>query len=111
MSAALIMRQRRPRLENRPLLDLAHDAPCMLRLGLPGCGNNASVPCHPDDLEHGRAFGGKSHDYWAVPGCPVCHAGFTREKLGREGYKVAWMLAHSEYQDYLWRNKLIQVAR
>ena len=78
---------------NRKLLDLAHDAPCCLQLGAPGCGNNKSVPCHSDMLRHGRGAGHKSHDPFAVPGCPPCHAIFDRKHLGRDGYEAAWLAA------------------
>lgn len=87
---------------NRKLLNVAHDAPCMLRLGANGCGNNASVPCHSDALEHGRGVGHKSHDCLAVPGCPACHAAFTRAALGRDGYQDAWMSAITRYWVWLW---------
>ena len=69
---------------NRALLDIAHEAPCMLLLGAEGCGNHPSVPCHSDAQRHGRGAGCKSHDCFAVPGCPACHTAFTRANLGRE---------------------------
>lgn len=104
------LRQREPRYENRRLLDLAHEAPCMLQLGIPGCGNDKSVPCHSDMLEHGKGVGMKSHDYLAVPGCPVCHAGFTREFFGREGYTEVWVKAMTRYLRWLWTERKLKVA-
>lgn len=104
------LRQREPRYENRKLLDLAHDAPCMLQLGLPGCGNDKSVPCHSDELGHGKGVGLKSHDCLAVPGCPVCHAGFTRKALGREGYVEVFFKALARYLYWLWANGKLKVA-
>ena len=94
---------------DRRLLDLAHEAPCMLRLGTP-CGTNPSVPCHSDMLRHGRGAGHKSHDCLAVPGCPNCHSRFTREALGRDGYERVWQLANEEYQGWLWRNEKVRFA-
>lgn len=92
---------------NRALLNLAWEAPCMLQLGVPGCGNHPSVPCHSDALRHGRGVGHKSHSIFAVAGCPACHAAFTRAKLGRGGYEEAWLRALERYLVYLWDNELL----
>lgn len=104
------MRQRQPNDENRPLLNLAREAPCMLRLA-PDCGNNHSVACHSDMLRHGRGIGSKSHAAFAVPGCPACHAVFTRDGLSREGYEYIWQRAHEEYIRWLWDNGKIGVLK
>ena len=103
------LRQREPRYQNRKLLDVAHDAPCMLQLGAPGCGNHPSVPCHSDMLEHGRGVGNKSHDALCVAGCPDCHAKFTRKHLG-DDYEQVWARAYARYQVWLWTNNKIKVA-
>lgn len=95
---------------DRRLLDLSHEAPCMLLLGAEGCGNNKSVPCHSDILRHGRGAGNKSHDCLATAGCPACHEIFTREHLGREGYETAWLAAMERYIVWLWTHKLVKVA-
>jgi hypothetical protein len=95
---------------NRKLLDVAHQAPCMLRLGVPGCGTNPSVPCHSDALRHGRGAGHKSSDALAVAGCPACHAAFTRANLGRDGYEWAWMQAMERYTEWLWQSGKVRVA-
>lgn len=95
---------------DRKLLDVAHEAPCMLRLGVPGCGTVPSVPCHSDMLRHGRGAGHKSHDCLAVPGDPYCHAAFTRANLGREGYEAAWIAAYERYQVWLWEQGKVKVT-
>lgn len=104
------LRQREPAHRDRKLLDLAHEAPCMLQLGVDGCGANASVPCHSDALEHGRGAGSKSHDCLAVAGCPACHAAFTRERLGRDGYLQAWGRAMARWLAWLWSNGKVRVV-
>lgn len=104
------LRQREPRYENRKLLDLAHEAPCMLQLSVPGCGGYASVPCHSDMLRHSRGFSSKTHDFLAVAGCPACHAAFTRARLGRDGYEQAWQLGLERYLHWLWTNGKLKVA-
>lgn len=95
---------------SRKLLDCAHDAPCMLQLGEPGCGNYPSVPCHSDMLRHGRGVGHKSHDCLAVPGCPACHAAFTRKYLGFAGYEAVWLAAFERYIVWLFENERLRVA-
>ena len=104
------VRQREPAYRNRSLLDLAHEAPCFLRLGAPGCGSNPSVPCHSDMVRHGRGVGHKSHDLFAVPGCPACHAIFTRANLGREGYELAWQIAFERYVAWMWNEGKVRLV-
>jgi hypothetical protein len=96
---------------SRALLDIAHDAPCFLLLASEGCSRDASVPCHSDMQRHGRGVGHKSEDHFAVPGCPPCHALFTRANLGREGYDETWLRAHERYQTWLWETVKIKVVR
>jgi len=95
---------------NRALLDLCHEAPCCLQLAPTFCGNNASSACHSDMIRHGRAVGHKSHDCFAVPGCPACHIAFTRENLGKEGYHAAWTEAMERYILWLWVAEKIQIT-
>lgn len=97
-------------IRNRKLLDLAHEAPCMLKLAPATCGQFPSIPCHSDMQRHDRGVGHKSHDCMAVPGCPDCHTLFTR-KLGRDQYEQIWLSAFEEYIVWLWENNLIQVTR
>lgn len=94
---------------SRKLLDVAHEAPCFLQLA-DDCGRNPSVPCHSDQLRHGRGAGHKSHDAFAVPGCPSCHTLFTREHLGREGYDEVWRTAFEAYVVWLFENQKLKVA-
>lgn len=82
----------------------------MLRLGVAGCSTHPSVPCHSDMLRHGRGAGHKSHDAYAVPGCPACHAAFTRANLGRDGYETAWEAAFERWVLWYWENCLVRVA-
>ena len=96
---------------NRKLLDLAHDAPCFLDLGTVLCGRDAAVPCHSDMLRHGRGVGHKSSDVYAIPGCPACHAVFTRARWGRSGYEAIWRDGFEKYVLWLWENEKIKVIR
>src|SRR3990167_3560383 len=94
---------------NQKLIALARQAPCMLELNVVGCGVNLSVACNSDMLRHGRGIGHKSGDQFAVPGCPACHAQFTRAKLGRAEYERAWQEAHERYQIWIWENGKVVV--
>lgn len=52
---------------------LCRDQPCYLRI--PGiCTNDRVVPCHSNQMVHGKGRGIKAHDYFTVPGCWACHA-------------------------------------
>lgn len=95
---------------SRKLLDIAHEAPCMLQIAPIGCGVNPSVPCHSDLLQHGRGVGHKSDDCMAVPGCPACHDLFTRAYLGRQGYRDLWQSAFERYIVWLFENGKVRVA-
>jgi hypothetical protein len=95
---------------DRKLLDVAHEAPCMLLISTEECGTNPSVPCHSDLLRHGRGVGHKSHDCLAVAGCPTCHDLFTRKYLGSPLYEATWLAAMERYYVWLWRNGRVRVA-
>ena len=87
--------------QNIALLELCRLSPCQLQLGEP-CGTYPSVPCHSDMLRHGRGVGHKSWSWVCVPGCPDCHAKFTRANLGREGYEQAWIAGHERFMQWAW---------
>ncbi len=91
----------------RKLLDIAHDAPCFLKLAR--CEGQI-VPCHSDQLEDGRGVGHKSPDCLAVPGCVRCHSLFTRAYLGRDQYSQVHNKALKSYLVWLWENDKVRVA-
>ena len=69
------------------------------------------MPCHSDMLTHGRGVGHKSHDCLAVPGCPACHALFTRGNLGgADIYLEVWGQAMARYLVWLWENEKVRVS-
>lgn len=94
---------------SRKLLSLAWEAPCFLQLS-PTCGQHPSVPCHDDQLKYDRGVGHKSHDCFAISGCPDCHALFTRKHLGREQYDEVARNARDRYWLWMWTNNRIKVA-
>ena len=95
---------------SRLLLDCAQGSPCTLNLAQT-CGRYPSVPCHSDMQKHGRGIGHKSSDVYAIAGCPDCHALFTRDHLGRDGYYEVWRNAFERYQLWLFETGRVRVAK
>ena len=96
---------------DRKLLDLCHEAPCMLQIaGVCGAGGHASVPCHSNRQRHGRGRNHKSHDCFAVPGCPPCHQWLDEGKSDRETKDVMFERARDRWEVYRWRAGLVQVS-
>lgn len=94
---------------SRRLLDVTHEAPCMLNIAIP-CGNDPSVAVHSDLLRHGRGVGHKSGDQFAISACPNCHARFTRAFLGKGQYEIVWQEAYERYVTWVWENGKVKVA-
>lgn len=95
---------------NRKLLDIAHEAPCMLQIhGVCTGDRHPRVPAHSDQLRHGRGVGLRSHDCFAVAGCVQCHAAFTRANLGKVIYNEVWAGAFERYVLWCWTNEKIGV--
>ena len=95
---------------NRALLDLCHEAPCLLLPGQHECLGAPSEPCHSDMIRHGRGEHHKSHDCFAVPGCHNAHLAFTRANFGKEGYHAAWVEAMERWILYLWVSGKIRLT-
>lgn len=95
---------------NRALLDLCHEAPCLLLPGQHECLGPPSEPCHSDMIRHGRGEHHKSHDCFAPPGCHNAHLAFTRSNLGKEGYFQAWVEAMERYILWQWVTGKVRLA-
>lgn len=97
---------------DRALLDIAHDAPCMLRVpGVCRSGVNPSVPCHSNKQRHGRGGHLKSHDCFAVAGCNECHHWYDFGPAAREEKDAVFEAGLERYWLWLWLQKLIKVVR
>ena len=100
---------------NRKLLDIAHEAPCLLEIrnvcdaGF-SLGGRASNPCHSNLQRHGRGFAYKSHDCFVVPGCNPCHQWLDSGKATREEKDEAFMKALERYWLWLWTEGKIKCA-
>jgi hypothetical protein len=95
---------------NRALLDLCHEAPCLLLPGQHECLGGPSEPAHSDMIRHGRGEHHKSHDCFAVPGCHNAHLAFNRANLGKDGYHAAWTEAMERYILWLWVSDGIRIT-
>lgn len=67
--------------------ELCRGQPCYLQVpGIERHPVDTVVPCHSNQLRHGKAKSMKAHDTYTVPGCMYCHAEidsgkrFTREE-------------------------------
>lgn len=61
--------------EDRDLMDMCRGQPCYLLV--PGIFQHAGgtvVPCHSNQLRHGKGARIKAHNRFTVPGCRACHA-------------------------------------
>lgn len=96
---------------NRPLLDVAHDAPCMFQIeGVCQSGVHPSVPCHSNEQRHGRGFAHKSADAYAPAGCIACHAWYDTGPAPREEKQSAFRWALERWWLWLLQNERLVVA-
>lgn len=94
---------------SRPLLDLARDLPCTLRL--PGCTNRNCVPAHSNWQSEGKGRGIKAEDCFFAAACPECHYLIDDEKrMGRAARRDAWVKGFLETVRLLWERGLVAVV-
>jgi len=95
VSANVAAMPRPERHENRRLLDMARDKPCLLRV--PNVCNfdvKTTVACHSNLSIHGKAGARKADDEYSVWGCSACHEWLDRGKADALAKELAFMLAH-----------------
>lgn len=95
---------------NRPLLNLAHDAPCMMRVQGVCDQRNPSVPAHSNMQRHGRGSHYKSHDCFVVAACPACHMWLDTGGAASIDKDIAFFKATDRYWLWLWREGKVKVA-
>lgn len=95
---------------NRKLLDVAHEAPCMLQIqGVCQNGLHPCVPAHSNMQRHGRGASHKSHDCFAVAACTACHDFIDLGHAERDVKQHAFERALERYWLWLWENVRIGV--
>lgn len=95
---------------SRKLLDLAHEAPCMLQIeGVCQNGLNPSVPAHSNSQRHGRGVGHKSADCFVVAACTACHSWLDTGGATRSDKQERFLQALERYWLWLWENEKVTV--
>lgn len=96
---------------SRKLLDLAHEAPCMLQIeGVCQDGLYPSVPAHSNMQRHGRGVGHKSNDCFVVAACPACHSWLDTGGATRADKQQRFLDGLERYWLWMWQNNKIKVA-
>jgi hypothetical protein len=78
-----------PRYENRAVLDLARDKPCLIRSKLCEGGTERTVSCHGGGVANGKGMGYKVGDHLTAWGCGRCnfftdaYSGATKDEKTR----------------------------
>lgn len=79
---------------------LCHGRDCYLQI--PGvCTNNPEtvVPCHSNQLKHGKGKGIKADDEKTVPGCYACHYELDQGKnLSKQERRDYWDAAYDRWR-------------
>lgn len=92
-----MMFPKNPRQENRALLDMARQKPCLIRSPL--CNNNpeTTVACHGSGLANGKGMGYKVHDWLTVWGCSDCnHYTDAYKEASPSEKRQAWQRGHKK---------------
>lgn len=96
---------------NRRLLDISHEAPCMLKIeGVCQDGLHPSVPAHSNQLRHGRGVGHKSHDCFVVAACPGCHSWLDTGGATRADKQQRFLEGLERYLLWMFENGKVKVA-
>jgi len=95
---------------NPKLTRLAYEAPCLAQF--PHVCNGPSVPCHSNQLIHGRGHGHKPHDCFVAFCCPEAHDYLDGRKGGwqKEEKRAEWDRAHIATLVWLFENERLKVA-
>lgn len=90
-----------PSRHNQSYLDACRDESCHLRIAgvcLGAKGKETVVPCHSNQLQHGKGMGIKAHDMYTVPGCMACHAWIDQGSAPKETKFLAWDRAFTRWE-------------
>lgn len=86
--------------QDKHLADLCHGQPCYLLI--PGhycCGPDTVVPCHSNQIKHGKGKGIKAHHRFTVPGCAACHHELDQGgRFTKEEKFAMWDDAYSRWE-------------
>lgn len=89
-----------PKRHNKTYLEVCRGECCYLRVGgvcLGESGRETVVPCHSNQLQHGKGMGIKAHDEFTVPGCFACHAWIDQGSATKKIKFLIWDLAFARW--------------
>jgi hypothetical protein len=96
---------------NRKLLDIAHDAPCFLRVSsICRSGVNPSIPAHSNLGRHGRGYSYRSSDAAVVASCPECHYWLDAGPAPRHEKEMAFSEGLEKYLIWLLESGKVDVV-
>lgn len=99
---------KKPRAENRALLDLAAGKPCLVQVrGVCKQRTETTIAAHSNKAAHGKGKSIKAHDYYSVWCCFECHIWLDQGPMPAHVKDVVFMNAHLR-QVNAWR--LLAVA-
>lgn len=80
--------------------ELCRGQPCYLLVpGVPRHDPATVVPCHSNQIRHGKGKGIKAHDEFTVPGCMLCHAEIDQGNRFTRAEKFAiWDAAYARWE-------------
>lgn len=90
-----------PRRSNQAFLDACRGEPCHLRIKgvcLGASGKETVVPCHSNQLQHGKGMGIKAHDMYTVPGCMACHSWVDQGSAPKDIKFLVWDRAFTRWE-------------
>lgn len=72
--------------------------PCYLRVPGVCCGDwRTVVPCHSNELAHGKGKGITAEHQYTVPGCVTCHSWLDQGAASKADKFAAFRAAHEEW--------------
>lgn len=86
--------------EDRDLMDLCHGQACYLLVpGIFRHDTETTVPCHSNQVTHGKGGSLKAHNRFTVPGCHACHAEIDQGMRFTKAEKFAiWDAAYARWE-------------
>ena len=63
-------------------------------------GRETVVPCHSNQLAHGKGMGIKAADKFSVPGCMACHAWLDQSGAAKQEKFAAFDRAYLRWVEY-----------
>lgn len=106
--------QKKPRVENRRLLDLAHEMPCFATMPHRCTAHLGCHPAHANWQRWGKGVGKKVSDWAFASVCGEAHkildGKLGHDTLPQDEREYFWLEAFISTQDHIWAERLVRVA-